>query len=480
VATGNAFSPFTAISGIFDKSDPIHWPLKKRIGYGWIITFTLFFFMMLNWADKAVLGLAAVPIMKELGIGPEVFGLVSSAMFFTFGLSQIAVAPLMDRLSSKWLLFALCLLWSVAQAPIIFFASLPALWVGRLILGIGEGPSSPAILHGIYKWFPEEKRAAPGAFASVGAMVGLVIFAPALAWTIGQFGWISAFVMLAIAGVILAIAWLVIGKEGPLDRRDFPAGKHKKPDTFQLTSPTTEIKEPTVPLWRTLISPSWLFTLLTSFCAYWTFTVAMSWAPAYFETVLHIPGPQAGSLIGLVAAWGVVAMLGLSGVSQLLQRRGTPTRRSRAWVLGVGAVVTGGSLLAGLFTETPWIAVALMAVGFGTAPALFPLALLICTELASSSKRGANLALANAAQTSAGVLAPAVSGFIIGGATTSAVGYTTAFAVAASLTLMFGLLCFFCVNQQRDRRRLGLTTDGSTTSLNNTDGPSGSAALPQH
>lgn len=465
MANNTASSPLNVISSIFDKSDPIHWPPEKQAGYGWVITFTLFFFMMLNWADKAVLGLAAVPIMKDLNISPEAFGLVSSAMFLTFGLSQIAAAPFIDRLPSKWFLFALCLMWSVAQAPIIFFASLPALWVGRLILGIGEGPSSPGILHGIYKWFPEEKRASPGAFASVGAMVGLVIFAPALGWTIGRFGWISAFVMLAIAGVVLALVWLIIGKEGPLDRRAAERAKRRFANTSTRAGVVPEQEEPSVPLWKTIVSTSWVFTLLASFCAYWTFTVAMSWGPAYFETVLHVPGPQAGSLVGLVAAWGVVAMLLLSGVSQRLQRRGVPTRKSRAWVLATGAVVTGGALLAGISIGESWIAIGLMAIGFGTAPALFPLALLISTELAAPSKRGANLALANAVQTSAGVLAPAVSGFVIGGAATSASGYTAAFALAASLTLVFGILCFMFVNPQRDRRRLGLDSDTAPRSL---------------
>ncbi|XKH55154.1 MFS transporter (plasmid) [Citricoccus nitrophenolicus] len=465
MAVKTSFSRPSVMSGIFDRSDPIHWPQEKRAGYGWVITFTLFFFMMLNWADKAVLGLAAVPIMRDLNISPETFGLVSSAMFLTFGLAQIVAAPFMDRLPSKWFLFALCLSWSVAQVPIIFFASLPALWAGRLLLGIGEGPSSPAMLHGIYKWFPEEKRAAPGAFASVGAMVGLVIFAPVLAWTIGQYGWLSAFILLAIAGVVLALVWLVIGKEGPFDRHVPRQAKLAQADASLRAESTSERTGPSVPLWKTLASPSWILTLLTSFCAYWTFTVAMSWAPAYFQTVLHMPGPQAGSLIGLVAAWGTVAMVVLSGVSQRLQRRGVPTRKSRAWVLAAGAVVTGGALFAGISVQETWIAVGLMAIGFGTAPALFPLALLITTELAASSKRGANLALANALQTSAGVAAPAVSGFIIGGMASSAAGYTTAFALAAGLTLVFGILCFFFVDQQRDRRKLGLIEDAAPVAL---------------
>lgn len=137
--------------------DPRTWSSVKRNRYGWIITFSLLFLMMLNWADKAVLGIAAVPLMKQLGITPEQFGLVGSAMFLTFGVAQIVAAPIANKVSSKWILLALCLLWSLAQAPILLFASLPALWASRLLLGAGEGPLAPVLMHGIYEWFPKRK-----------------------------------------------------------------------------------------------------------------------------------------------------------------------------------------------------------------------------------------------------------------------------------------------------------------------------------
>ena len=142
------------------------------------MTFSLLFLMMLSWADKAVLGIAAVPLMKQLGITPEQFGLVGSAMFLTFGVAQIVAAPIANKVSSKWILLVLCLLWSVAQVPILLFASLPALWASRLLLGAGEGPLAPVLMHGIYKWFPEKKGATPAALASSGVTLGIVAFAP--------------------------------------------------------------------------------------------------------------------------------------------------------------------------------------------------------------------------------------------------------------------------------------------------------------
>ena len=43
----------------------------------WKITFLLFLFMLVNFADKIVVGLAGVPIMTELKLEPEQFGRAS-------------------------------------------------------------------------------------------------------------------------------------------------------------------------------------------------------------------------------------------------------------------------------------------------------------------------------------------------------------------------------------------------------------------
>lgn len=439
------------------SKDPAVWPYEKRRRYGWLVTVSLLFLMMLSWADKAVLGLAAVPIMKDLHITPEVFGLVSSAMFFTFGVAQLVAAPLANKVQSRWILLVICILWSVAQAPILVFSTLPALWVSRLLLGAGEGPLAPVMMHGVYKWFPAKKGATPAALASSGVTLGIVAFAPVLAWVIGAYGWRAAFAVLAVVGLVFAVYWLLVGKEGPYTSRAAELkldGARSAPAGSAAPSPVTA--EARVPYLRTILSPSWIFAVLTSFFGYWTFTLAMSWGPAYFQTVLGLTGQQAGTLIAVPAAWGAIATVGLSALTQRLHLRGIPTRKSRAWVLGGGAVFGGAALLAASLVPNPAVAVALMVFGFGTAPALFALSYLVVAELTSVAQRGANLSIANAVFTTGGVFAPAVSGFLIGSAATQAAGYAASFALAGGLLLALGVLSLIFINQQRDRRRLGL------------------------
>ena len=57
----------------------------------WKITFLLFLFMLVNFADKIVVGLAGVPIMTELKLEPEEFGALGSSFFLLFSISAIVV-----------------------------------------------------------------------------------------------------------------------------------------------------------------------------------------------------------------------------------------------------------------------------------------------------------------------------------------------------------------------------------------------------
>src|SRR5471032_2085277 len=85
----------------------------------WKITFLLFLFMLVNFADKIVVGLAGVPIMTELEIEPERFGFLGSSFFFLYSIAAIIVGFIVNRVAARWVLLALALVWALAQFPMV-------------------------------------------------------------------------------------------------------------------------------------------------------------------------------------------------------------------------------------------------------------------------------------------------------------------------------------------------------------------------
>src|SRR5581483_6541973 len=155
----------------------------------WKITFLLFLLMVVNFADKIVVGLAGVPIMTELKLSPEQFGLLGSSFFLLFSISAIVVGFVVNRVQARWVLLALAVVWALAQFPMLGSVSFATLVVCRVILGAGEGPAASVAVHAMFKWFPDEKRTLPTAVLLQGSAFGVILAVPALNWVIVNYDW---------------------------------------------------------------------------------------------------------------------------------------------------------------------------------------------------------------------------------------------------------------------------------------------------
>src|SRR3974377_586162 len=142
--------------------------------HSWVIVGLLFFFMMLNFSDKAIVGLAGVPIMHDMGLTPRQFGLVGSSFFFLFSISAVIGGFVANRVETRWVLLTLSTVWALAQFPLMAPGGVATPLEGRIALGAGEGPAYPVALHCLYKWFPNERRTLPTAIVSQGAGFGLL------------------------------------------------------------------------------------------------------------------------------------------------------------------------------------------------------------------------------------------------------------------------------------------------------------------
>src|SRR4051794_35417400 len=225
----------------------------------WKITFLLFLFMLVNFADKIVVGLAAVPIMTELKLESDQFGLLGSSFFLLFSISAIVVGFIVNSIPTRWVLLALATIWALAQFPMVGTVGFTTLVVCRVILGAGEGPAFSVATHAIYKWFPDEKRTLPTAILSQGTAFGVIIAVPALNWIIVNHSWHYAFGALGVVGLLWAGAWLMLGKEGPL------AGTRAEMEA-----------EPRIPYLRLLTSRTFVGCCAATFGAYWALSLGLT------------------------------------------------------------------------------------------------------------------------------------------------------------------------------------------------------------
>jgi len=117
----------------------------------WTHVALIFVFILINFADKSLIGLSSVPIMREMALSNTQFGALGSAFFLLFSVTGVAGGFLANRIRTKSLMSAMAVLWAVAILPISVVSSFTLLLVSRIILGAAEGPAFPVALHSTYK-----------------------------------------------------------------------------------------------------------------------------------------------------------------------------------------------------------------------------------------------------------------------------------------------------------------------------------------
>jgi MFS family permease len=406
--------------------------------------------MMLNFADKQVLGLAAAPIRRQFGLDAAGYGAVAASFYLLFSLSCVTGGFLADRRRTTWVLGILAVLWAVSALPVLMILGVPALYASRIALGAAEGPAMPVAVHAVHKWFPDRTRAVPTALVQLGAALGVVLTAPALTFLINRDGWRSAFAALAAGAVVWAAVWTRIGREGPLsDYATALTGSSKAAGDRKV--------EPRLPYRRILLSRSWLTALAAGLGAYWVLSLNVAWLPTYLENGLGYSSAQAARLValpGVVAAAAVVVVPWLSG---RWTRSGASVRLARG-VLGGALVAVGGLCLTLVPFTHGAVAVLLVSVALGLPNAVFPLIYLVHAQISPVAQRGAVLAIGTGVAALAGVLAPVITGRIIDRATSQLAGFDAAFAVSAVLLIIGGACCAVWCSPERDARHLGLLT----------------------
>jgi MFS transporter, ACS family, D-galactonate transporter len=396
----------------------------------------LFVFMLINFADKAVIGIAAVPLMTELRLSPRQFGLLASSFFLLFSLSAIVTGFIVNRVQTRWALLVMGLIWALTQFPMIGSAGFFTIVACRIALGAAEGPAYPVALHSTYKWFPNELRALPTAIVAQGAGVGIMVALPALNWVIVRYSWHWAFGVLGFAGLAWSVAWLALGREGPL------AAAANKAATPQR-----------VPYRRLLLSPTIIGCCAASFGAQWGLSLALSWLGAFFIKGLGLSQGSIGLLGALPAGLSVILVIGAGWGSQRLLARGVSSRVARG-ILGGACVALGGAAMA-IMPYAPGIAakIALTTIGVAVPSAIYVIGQTVVGEITPVAQRGALLAISTAVSTSAGLLAPYVMGSIVQTAATPLAGFNTGFMICGVIMLIGGLIGMALIRPEREASR---------------------------
>lgn len=335
----------TPRSGTSSVSPAAAGPDRRPNRRAWTVVALLVIFQIIAFADKAVLGLVAPDAMSELGLTPTEFGFIGSAFFFLYSIVSILTGVIASRVSVHWIVLTLGVIWAVMQFPMLLGGGAAILLVTRIILGGAEGPATAMSLTSAHTWFSPSSRALPSNLIAIGSTMGPVIAAPALALVISMWGWRWAFGALGIVGLVWCIAWICWGGSGPYLAKKKAGDTTDAPETGASTAAVADAPsvddQPAFPIWRVLLSLSFLAALVGASSNFFVQGFLTTWLPQYLSTVVGLSLPQVGVVTTFPWVIGAVVLLVLGAVGHRLMQRGATAHLAIASFFGLSTLASG-------------------------------------------------------------------------------------------------------------------------------------------
>ncbi len=360
----------------------------------WAILLLMVSSVGINYIDRTCLSTAG-PLLTsdpELGLSPAKLGLLLSSFFWTYSWVQLVSGWLVDRYGVRWVMAIGFLIWSLATAATGLVQSFGAFLCLRLLLGAGESVAYPCYSKIIAGNFAEHQRGLANSLIDAGTKFG-----PALGMLAGgilmeKYGWRPVFLVLGLGGLLWLPAWF---KWMPAGHAATQATESGGPGYLEICSHRQA--------WATFIGHFsgnylWYF-LITWLPTYLVKGRGFSMSEmAYVGALAFCVTGTATIITGAVADWAI-------------KRGATPTKVRKTCViagLGLATSMVSVTMVDGVMAAMGCLMFACVAYGvFASSHWAIPQT--IAGPVAAGKWTGLQNCLANVA----GVVAPAITGFVV-------------------------------------------------------------------
>lgn len=185
-------------------------------GYRNYVLFILFLVYGLSYVDRQILSILMEPIRKEFDFSDLQLGLLSGVAFAIFYATLgIPIARFADRHSRVNIITISLVVWSVATALTGKAMNFWHIFLARVGVGVGEAGCNPSAYSIISDYFPAKRRATAQSIYSLGVYLGQFIGFITAGYVASEYGWRTAFYVVGIPGVIVAIIVKLTLREPP-------------------------------------------------------------------------------------------------------------------------------------------------------------------------------------------------------------------------------------------------------------------------
>ncbi len=366
---------------------------EKLPAASWRILALLTFSVFINYVDRGNLSIAAPLLKSELHLTPARLGILLSAFFWTYTLCQIPAGWLIDRFDVSWVLGIGFFFWSSATALTGILHGFAALFVIRLLLGIGEAVAYPSYSKILARIFPEQRRGIANAAIAMGTAAGpaTAIFAGGLLML--RFGWRPFFIVLGLASLLWLLPWF---RWRP--RREPEAQIRSAQSSAALLQVCKERAA-----WGTCIS---------LFCSNYFLYLLLTWLPSYLVQERHFALAATAKIGGVAFLFIALGALASGRLSDSWISKGASPTLVRKGILCFG-LISGGTLFVISSMVSDTVSVGLLMAASAAMGICAPQNWAAGQALSGPRMAGTWAGLQNFIGNMAGIVAPALTGFLV-------------------------------------------------------------------
>lgn len=167
-----------------------------------------------NFVDRQILSILAGQIQADLHIDDAQMGLLGGLAFaLLYSTLGVPLAWLADRTSRSWVITGSLIVWSAFTSLCGFTQGFGQLFLARLGVGIGEAGGVAPSYAVIADYFPSNRRAFALSVYSLGIPLGSATGVLAGGYIAVAVDWRAAFVVVGLAGVLLAPLFKLVVKD---------------------------------------------------------------------------------------------------------------------------------------------------------------------------------------------------------------------------------------------------------------------------
>lgn len=369
--------------------------------------------VFINYIDRSNLSLAAPLLQTELGLSARQLGILFAAFFWTYTAMQFVAGRVLDTFDVNVVIGAGFLLWSLSTAGTGVVHGFVLLVIMRLLLGLGESVAFPSCSKILAHHLPEQQRGFANGVLMAGIRLGPAIGTFVAGPLIAKYGWRPVFIGIG----LLSLIWLPLWSYWKPRHKSLPSRASGGPSSLMI-----------------LAERSFWGAAVGHFSVNYYFYFMLTWLPYYLVRARGL------SMTEMVRSAGIYYLTDASSaaifgwVSDFWMKRGGNATVVRKSVMGTGFIIaiiaTGGCALAGPHTYFRW----LLAAGVGCGMmgvGVFAFA----QTLAGAQAAGRWTGLQNGFGNFAGIIGPALTGFVVD----KTGSFVAPFAITAAV-LVFGAI----------------------------------------